>query len=114
MRTPKHTILLIAIMSFAVGATTDRLLMRKAMTVYAQEQRLKPVLTIGSESVSVGMPKDTVVAKFAGKYNLLPPDLPRPMVPSPRTSLGDHALINQVAGKSAGLFQCTCNSCGTC
>lgn len=74
MKTTPRTILLLVAIGFAVGATGDRLLMRETVTAYAQERRNTPVLIIGSESVSVGMPRDTVVAKFAGKYKLLPID----------------------------------------
>jgi hypothetical protein len=67
----KQTILVAAI-GVAVGVNGDRLLMRDPVAVYAQQQRNPPVLVIGSESVSVGMPRDAVIARFAGKYELLP------------------------------------------
>lgn len=71
MKISKQTILVAAI-GVAVGVTGDRLLMRDPVAVYAQQQRNPPVLVIGSESVSVGMPRDAVIARFAGKYELLP------------------------------------------
>lgn len=73
MKISKQTILLVAI-GFAVGVTGDRLVMRETVTVYAQEQRNTPALIIGSETVSVGMPRESVIAKFAGKYKFLPFD----------------------------------------
>jgi hypothetical protein len=73
MKFRRESIFLIAI-GCAAGVIGDRLLMRKGVTVYAQEQKNTPVLTMGSESVSIGMPRETVLARFADKYKLLPFD----------------------------------------
>ena len=70
MSIPKRAILFVAI-GFVAGGITDRLLVRDATVVRAQQQRTS-VLIIGSEAVSVGMPRDSAVAKFAEKYDLLP------------------------------------------
>jgi hypothetical protein len=70
MNIPKRAILFVA-MGFAAGGITDRLLVRDTTVVHAQRQRTS-VLIIGGESVSVGMPRDSVVVKFAEKYDILP------------------------------------------
>lgn len=70
MNIPKRAILFVAI-SFVAGGITDRLLVRDATMVRAQQQPTS-VLIIGGESVSVGMPRDSAVAKFAERYDILP------------------------------------------
>ena len=66
----------LVVLAFAVGVGGDRLLLRQTATVHAQDRRSTPALTIGSETVSVGMSQAAVIAKFFGKYTykLLPLD----------------------------------------
>ena len=63
-------ILLFVSFGFVAGAITDRLLIRDAVLVYAQQGT--SALTMGGESVSIGMSRDSVLAKFAEKYEILP------------------------------------------
>ena len=58
-------------LAFVAGAVTDRFIVGDVSVAHAQAQR-SSVLIIGSETVSVGMARDTAIAKFAGKYELLP------------------------------------------
>jgi len=48
-----------------LGVAADRLIV--GTSAHAQELT---TITIGSESVFIGMPKNTAIAKFAGKYHL--------------------------------------------
>jgi hypothetical protein len=68
-----RTVFLI-VLTFAVGVVSDRLLIRETATVHAQDQQSTPTLIIGSETVSVGMSQAAVIAKFSGKYKLMPAD----------------------------------------
>jgi hypothetical protein len=70
---PVRTAFLV-VLALAVGAASDRLLMRETATVHAQDRRDAPTLIIGSETVSVGMSQAAVIAMFSGKYRLLPGD----------------------------------------
>ena len=56
----------VVVVSVLSGIMADRLVVGTA--VRAQEASR---LSIGGETVSLGMPKDTVLAKFAGKYGTL-------------------------------------------
>jgi len=58
-------IVTVAALSVAAGAVADRLIFGGA--VYAQETAR---ISIGGESVYIGMPKDAALAKFAGKYTI--------------------------------------------
>jgi hypothetical protein len=62
----------LVVLAFAVGVACDRLLLRETATVHAQDR--PPALIIGRETVSVGMSETAVIAKFFGKYKLLPFD----------------------------------------
>jgi hypothetical protein len=77
MRISKSSIILVAI-GFAVGMTSNRLLMHETATVHAQDKRSAqsstPTLVIGDQTVSVGMPQAAVIAKFSGKYKLISTD----------------------------------------
>jgi hypothetical protein len=68
-----RTVLLV-VLAFTVGVASDRLLLRETATAYAQDRRSPPALIIGSETVSVGMSQASVIAKFSGKYKLVPFD----------------------------------------
>jgi hypothetical protein len=64
----------LVVLAFAVGIASDRLLVQEMATVHAQDRRSAPTLIIGSETVSVGMSQAAVIAKFSGKYKLMPCD----------------------------------------
>ena len=56
----------LVIVGALAGVIADRLVI--GTTAHAQEPPL--LLNIGGESVFIGMPKDTALAKFAGKYQV--------------------------------------------
>jgi hypothetical protein len=65
--------MIVAALSFGVGMRSGQILTRGTVTAHAQAPR-PPELVIGSETISVGMAQAAVIAKFSGRYKLLPFD----------------------------------------
>jgi len=63
-------IFFVSLVFFAAGTITDRLLIRDAVLVHAQQRT--STLIIGGESVSIGMSRDSAIARFGEKYDLRP------------------------------------------
>jgi hypothetical protein len=102
MKLSERTILLVAL-GFVAGAVADRLIIRDAVVVHGQQHTT--VLIIGGVSVSIGMPRDSVVAKFAESYELLPAGGGSESLfvlekPSSKTNSGDVVgVLNFLGGK---------------